>query len=218
MNATGTALIAVVALIPLAAARGQEAGWSFELYGGSAYSAPTPLTIRQAGEPEIRLTARYATKPWTGSPYYAYRIGRWSRSGAWEVELVHHKVYLENPPAEVQQLEISHGYNLISVNRAVRHRGLILRVGAGAVVAWPHATVRGKTLPARGRGLFGRGYYLVGPTAQLAVGKRFTVWRKLFLAAEGKLTGSYARIPVQDGRATVPNVAVHGLLGLGFAF
>jgi hypothetical protein len=218
MRAAGILSTAVALLMPLSAACAQESGWSFELFGGSAYSAPTPLTIRQAGERELRLTARYATKPWTGSPYYAYRLGRWSHGRAWEVELVHHKVYLENPPAEVQHFEVTHGYNLLSLNRAVRRGGLILRVGVGAVIAWPHATVRGRTLPARGRGLFGRGYYLSGPTAQLAAGKRFTLWRKLFLAVEGKLTGSYARIPVSDGRASVPNVAAHGLIGVGYGF
>ncbi|MDQ3811633.1 MAG: hypothetical protein M3336_15235 [Chloroflexota bacterium] len=194
----------------------QETGWTFELYGGSAYSVPAPLTIRQTGEPDITITARYATKPWEGSPYYAYRFGRWSRGKGWELELIHHKLYLENPPPEVQHFELSHGYNMVSVNRAVQRRGVILRLGAGVVIAYPHGTtVRQRLLPNSG-GLFGRGYHLSGPMAQLAVGKRFVVWKGLFLALEGKLTGAYARIPLQSGSATAPNAAVHGLLGVGY--
>ncbi len=210
--------MAAAALLLPASACAQESGWSLELYGGSAYSVPTSLTIRQQGEPDITLTARYATRPWEDSPYYAYRFGRWSRGRAWELELIHHKLYLDNPSAGVQHFELSHGYNLLCVNRAVQRGGVILRLGVGVVIAYPHGiTVRQRLLPNRG-GIFGRGYHLSGPTAQLAGTKRFAIWKKLFLGAEGKLTGTYARVPLHGGSATAPNVAIHGLLGLGYTF
>lgn len=190
--------------------------WSLELFGGTAYSLPTRLTIRQAGEPRIALTARYATRPWSGALYYAYRVGRWSGDGAWELELVHHKVYLENAPADVQHFEITHGYNLVLANRAFRRKQLILRLGAGVVIAHPETTIRGRTHPQRG-GLFG-GYHLTGPAAQLALGARIPIVRGLFASAEGKFTAARARVPVEGGHATAPNVALHALVGLGYAF
>lgn len=82
---------------------------------------------------------------------YAYRIGRWSGRTAWEAELVHHKLYLENPPPAVQHFEVTHGYNLATANRAwATDRRTVLRVGVGLVIAHPEGRVRGRT-PGRTR-------------------------------------------------------------------
>ena len=62
------------------------------------------------------------------------------------------------------------------------------------------------------------GYYLSGPSVQAAVGRTFYVHSQVFFAVEGKVTGSYARVPIADGHANVPNVAIHGLFGLGYTF
>lgn len=209
--------LAALAFVPTLRARAQPVGgarWSFELFGGSAVNVPTRLTIRQRGFPDIRLTGHYATRPWTGAPYYAVRIGRWTRGRAWELELVHHKLYLTNPPAEIQNFEATHGYNLITINRAGRYRGLVVRTGAGVLIIHPEAMVRGQ--PFRSAGNLGRGYSFTGPTVQVAAEKRFALWRRLFLGVEGKVTGSYARFSEPAGGGTVPNVALHGLLGLGW--
>lgn len=128
--------------------------------------------------------------------------------------MLHHKLYLRNAPAEIQPFEISHGYNLACVNRVLRARGALWRAGAGIVVAHPEVTLRGRALPDR-RGLFSGAYRVAGPVAQVAVEKRVTLTRVLFVAVEGKMTAAYARIPVPDGRATVPNLAAHGLVGIG---
>ena len=191
-----------------------------EFFAGTAYNFPTPLTIRQEGEPDVRLSARYRTKPWQDSPYYAYRFGYTDRDGrAWEAELVHHKLYLEeNLPPAVQRFEVTHGYNLVTVNRAMVHEsGTMLRIGVGAVIGHPEATVRGKPTTGRG-GFFDRGYFLSGPTLQLALGRRFPDPHGFFVSAEGKLTASWARLPIRDGTAVTPNVALHGLLGVGYAY
>jgi hypothetical protein len=126
-------------------------------------------------------------------------------------------VYLDNPPPEVQHFEVSHGYNLVYLNRALRRYGFIFRLGAGAVIARPESEIRNLTRP-EDRGLFHAEYYFTGPSGQLAVERRFTLWRGLFASAEGKLTAARARMSVPGGQATAPNVALHGLLGLGYAF
>lgn len=190
--------------------------WCVEMLGGSAYSIATPLTIHQSGSDDIEVTAQYATHSFQSPLYYAIRLGRWKDTRAWEIELVHLKLDLTNKPSEVQHFEISHGYNLIMVNRVWMPKSSIFRLGAGVVIAHPENTVRKKSLDEH-RGILNAGYYLAGPTVQAAVGKRFSVTPHLFVTIEGKVTGSYASIPVADGEASVPNASIHGLLGFGYA-
>lgn len=207
----------LAAALLFAAARpgGAQNGWSIEVAGGFALNAPTRLTIRQTGQPDLRIAARYASRSFASPIYYALRVGRWARGGAWEIEFIHHKLYLRNPPAEVQQFEVSHGFNIITVNRALPIGRAVWRPGVGMVLAHPESMIRGRAFDTGG-GLLGWGYYVAGPAAQLAVARRFGVADRLFVSAEGKVTAAYARVPVQDGRATLTNVAFHALLGVGY--
>ena len=194
----------------------QQTHWSLEVFGGSAISLPTPLRVDQDGEASIRLTARYATRPWRDAPYYAYRVGRHSGSRGWELELVHHKLYLRDPPAEIQHFEVTHGYNLILVNRVARRRRWIGRIGIGPVVGHPENEVRGRRLDSD-RGGFGGGYYLSGVAGQVACSHRLPLGGGFSLVGEGKVTAAYARVPIAGGDATVPNVAAHWLVGVGYS-
>jgi hypothetical protein len=188
-----------------------------ELFAGTAWSLPTTLTIQQAGEPVIRVRARWSTRPWRDAPYYAYRLGYATGHGAWEAELVHHKLYLENPPPDVQAFEVTHGYNLAMLDRATFRGRTVVRAGVGLVVAHAEGTVRGRAIgPVRS--LLGRGYHIAGATAQLSVGRRVPLGGGVYAAPEAKLTATHARVPLAGGGwATVPNVAVHALAGLGYA-
>jgi hypothetical protein len=87
------------------------------------------------------------------------------------------------------------------------------RLGAGVVVTHPETTVRGKRFPEEG-GIFHWGYFLSGPTVQLSAGRQIRMREDFFAPAEGKLSASFARIPVADGTADVANVALHGVFGL----
>lgn len=210
-------MLSIALLAPAAPAETKDA-WSFELFLGSAYNAPMPLSVRQDGQPDINLTVEYETLPFTGSPYYSWRIGRWRDGRAWELELIHHKVRLprnENP--DIQWFEISHGYNLITINRAWPYRGFVLRLGGGMVVGHPETEVRTQVFPDDG-GLFGLGFYVLGPTVQATAGRRFRFWKGLYGTLEAKFTMSYAWVPIQDGSADAPVIALHGLFGLGYEF
>lgn len=210
--AVAAALVAVGASPRHAVAQTGVRRWSVELFGGGALSAPMPLVIRQDGEQRLSFTAHYATRPWRDSPYYMYRVGRWGAGGrrGWELELLHHKAYLERPPSEVQRFEMSHGYNMIFLDRAVRRGRTIVRLGAGAVVAHPESVVRGRSR----RGA----YILSGAAGQLAASRRFRLTRALFASAEGKITAAWARVPIAGGHAVASNVAGHALLGVGVGF
>jgi hypothetical protein len=196
-----------------------------ELLLGTAWSLPTPLVVRLPGAEPVRIRARYSTRPWTDAPYYAYRAGGGTLTAAGvpegaEAELVHHKLYLENPRPPVEQLEVSHGYNLATVD-AVRPAGrLALRFGAGVVIAHAEGSVGGERVGGTRRTFLGGGYHVAGLTAQLAVGRAYPLGRGrtvLYATPEAKLTASLARVPVGDagGSALVPNVALHALGGLG---
>ena len=182
---------------------------------GSAYNIPTPLKIRQLGEEDIDITAEYETRAWaTMAPYYDLRVGHWRGDHAWEFESLHHKLYLSNEPDEVQSFSISHGYNLNTVNYAKQEKAFIWRLGAGVVMTHPETKIRGESWQDDG-GV--NGFYISGLSTQAALEKRFFFRQKWFFSIEGKFTAAYATIPVAGGEADVPNIALHALVGIGYA-
>jgi hypothetical protein len=143
------------------------------------------------------------------------KLGKWKDGKAWEIETHHHKLFLDNKPDEVQQFAISHGYNLNTVNRAWLINGYIYRVGLGIVVTHPETEVRGKEYNDEGGW---NGFHLSGVTSQLGVEKRFKMGGNWYYTLEAKFTASYARIPIADGHADVPNIAIHGIFGIGYDY
>ena len=190
-----------------------EPDWSVSVSTGSAHSFPISLIIRQAGFEDIRLTAQWETRPFADVPYYDIRVAR----GPWELELIHHKLYLANRPPEIAMFEMTHGYNYILANRTLNVFGIGVRTGVGFVLAHPESEVRGQRFDER-NGIFWTGWYVSGPAAQLAVTQRLPFWQRWFLELETKLTGAWARVPIAGGSADVPNLAAHGLVGVGFRF
>lgn len=205
-------ILAALILIPATS----YAQWVFQLGSGSAYNFTTPLEIRQDREPDINISARYDTRAFsTAAWYYDMRIAKWKDNHAWEIETHHQKLHLDNRPAEVQRFVISHGYNLNTVNSAWLINNFIYRLGLGIVITHPETKVRNKEYDDKG-GV--NGFHLSGVTAQAAMEKRFSVTEKIFVYLEAKMTASYATIPVEDGDASVPNAAIHGLFGTGYSF
>lgn len=194
-----------------------EVRWTFSAATGSAYSLPLPLVIRQAGEPDIRLTAHYQTRPFYEVPYYDLRLARVLGSRAWELELVHHKLYLVNPPAGVNNFEITHGFNLITVNRAWTWRWLEVRAGAGIVLAHPQTTIRGLAFNTDS-GFLGLGWFVSGGTVLGGVGVPVCLSNRLAAVFEAKVSAAYARVPVASGSADVANLAGHAAAGIRYRF
>jgi len=188
--------------------------WSMELMGAGVYNVPMPLRISQQGFPDIQLTARYSSEPFVLPVYYDGRISRWEEDRSWEMEFIHHKLYLDNTGPEVQKFNISHGFNLLFVNRGFDRPSFRYRAGAGVVIAHPESQIRGRT--------FGSstddndwGYYLAGPALQASINKPFYLGERFYINAEAKTTLAYASVKVAQGRADVVHMAFHLLLGLG---
>jgi hypothetical protein len=181
---------------------------------GSSVNAPSPLSISQAGQPDLDFTAHWATRPWLDTWYYAGRIGLWRGNRGWLLDFTHHKMYLTNPPAEVQRFQITNGMNMVTVSRGFRHGHLDYAVGAGPVVTFPINRVRGEKL-ARGRGFWG-GYFLSGANVMASATRRFPLVAGVFLSLDARASASYVRVPVEDGHAAVPDLALHLHAGLGY--
>ena len=87
-------------------------------------------------------------------------------------------------------------------------------VGAGPVVTYPISRVRGRKLQS-GRGFLG-GYFLSGGTLMASATRRFPLSAGFFLSLDGRVSATYVRVPVADGHASVPNLALHLHAGLGY--
>ena len=203
---------AVLSLALLIVPAPAAAQWTFEGFVGGAFSVPTPLTISQAGYPDVRFTAHYETKPLASRLYYAWRLARWTTDHGWLLEHVHHKIYLKTPTSVVQDFEVSHGYNLVTINRGWKRGHNVLVVGGGLVITFPHSDVRGKIYPHK------ETYKLSGATIQGGVARQLDLSKHVFVTGEGKFSASWARVPIVDGHAKVPNVAFHFLAGGGWQF
>jgi hypothetical protein len=184
---------------------------------GTAWNLPVPLRV-ELPDQSARQTARYSTRPLEFPLYYGVRIGRTSPLGrGFDVELLHHKLYLENPSPPLERFEVTHGYNLVMLNAVGPARGWAWRVGLGVVIAHPEGVVAGRNISGL-RTRLGGGYHVAGVATQLAMGRRYALGRgrsAMTLGPEAKLTASWAHIGLRPGHLEVPNVAVHVLGGLG---
>lgn len=207
-----TGMLVLVLLASRApAARAQ---WAVEGFLGTSASAHSPLTIYQAGQPTLDFTAHYATEPSRAWIYYAFRLSRWWGQWGATAGFVHQKVYLTNPPPEVQQFRVTNGYNLLALGAGYLTHGWSLLGSIGPVIGNPVNTVRGLTLPDNG-GFLGTGYYLSGFNIQVGVNRRFYVVGSAFLTADLRFSAAWASVDVVDGHATTPNYALHFLVGVG---
>jgi hypothetical protein len=190
---------------------------SVEFGSGLPYNISMPLSIRQSGYTEIKLTAAYNSEPFKIPIYWIWRIGFWSDNSGWELEAIHHKIFLDNKPDEVEYFSISHGINYITINRCWDTENYILRTGAGIVLDHPESKIRGKQLKENG-GILKWGYYISGPAINLTVAKRFYVLESLYLDIEAKLNASYSNVPINGGNADVYNIVLQFDLLPGWDF
>jgi hypothetical protein len=211
--------LAILAMLFAPAADVQAQTWSLELMGGSAYNLPTPLTVSQAGYPDVSLTAHYDTKPFGPFlPYYSGRLRVWIKHRPWELQLVHHRLFLANTTDEIQRFNVHFGYNYILAGRAWRTHGVLVHAGAGVIVPNPENIVRGRGVNTGQVGAIHTGYGLSGVGGSVLVSREATLASHMFLVAEGGAMFARATVPVVDGSAHVPNVGLHGRVGVGLVF
>ena len=185
-----------------------------EAFLGASASFDTNLELTQAGQPVLEFTGQYESRSFEFPLYYALRLGGYA--GVWgiELQLVHHKVHLSNPPSDVQQFEISHGFNLLTANGLIRSWPVDVRLGLGVVVAHPESIVRNQ-IGSQDGGIFGNGYHLTGPAFVAGVGRAFPLASRLVLIPEVFVSAARVRVPIAAGEASLVDVAFHATLGVG---
>jgi len=191
-----------------------QSHWTFEMHGGEVFNVPMPLTIKQQGYLDLKLTARYHTESLTLPVYWDWRFSRWHNNKSWEFEAIHHKLYLENTTPEIQKFNISHGFNMLIVNRGYDKKTFRYRAGVGMVLVHPESKIRGKEFGDTGND-WDMGYYLSGPVLNFAVSKPIRLGGRFYLNAEAKTTFAYSHIKIAEGHANVYNLAFHLVLGIG---
>lgn len=209
--------LVLLLLLAFAARPGPVRAQQVELQGflGSSVNAPSPLRIHQDGQPDLHFTGHWATRPHLDTWYYAWRVGLWSADRGWLLDFTHHKMYLTNPPPEVQRFRITNGMNLFTVSRGFRKGKFTYAFGAGPVITFPKNEIRGERLESGRRGFWG-GYFLSGANVMASATRRFPVAAGVFLSLDGRVSFSYVSVPVARGHASVPNLALHLHAGLGF--
>lgn len=209
------------ALLLLAATAGPAGAQhlTIDMMTGTAYNVPTPLRISQQGFPDINLTAHYETKPFGPyAPYFSWRVAWWSGNQAWEVQQVHHRLFLSNTTPDVTAFAVHYGYNYLLVAHAWRTSAFVLHVGAGVVIPNPSNTVRGLTLNTPNPGALDVGARVRGWGGEVAVSRELRLVNHVYALADGAVLFGRAKVPVVDGSAQVPNVGLHGHVGIGISF
>jgi hypothetical protein len=152
------------------------------------------------------VRADYETRGLRSPLYYLLRAGRWDERRGWEISLLHHKLYLTNPPAGVANLSVSHGFNIVSLNRSFRDGDWTWRLGAGPVITHAEAVILGTQ--------YHGPYRLAGVALMGGVGRRFYVGERTYLALEGAASAAYASPRLEGAPGAelkVRNIALHGL-------
>lgn len=194
-----------------------QSHWAIELHGGEVYNVPLPLSIHQNGFPDLKMTARYSTDPFKLPIYWDMRFSRWQDEKSWEIELIHHKLYLSNTTPEIQKFNISHGFNMLFLNRGFDKYRYRFRAGTGLILAHPESKIRGKEFGDTGDD-FDLGYYITGPVANFGIGRAIHFNRRFYLDAELKTTMAYSSVKIAQGHADVFHLTFHLILGIGTRF
>jgi hypothetical protein len=207
------ALLALSVLACPAHGKESDAQWSFDLLIGDAYNADSRTRIEHATLDNVSFTGDYDTRGLEGPLHYAWRIARWEDARGWELQLLHHKLFLQNPPAGVDALSISHGFNIVTINRAFEYRGWQMRAGLGPVITHAEARILGTA--------YDGPYEIAGAAVLVGVGRRLELGRHFYLL--GEVAATYGYIHAEpDGapnlEVTIRNPALHAQAGVGYRF
>jgi hypothetical protein len=205
-------------LVLLAQAPEAGCGERFEIdfFLGASKNFNSKLEITQAEQRTLDFHATYDSRSFEQPLYYTVRFSWLFETSGLELQLVHHKVHLTNPPPEIANFEVSHGFNLLTLNYVIRSLPLDVRFGVGLVAGHTESIVRNLSLSGGGS-VFGE-YAITGPAFIAGAGHPFPILSRLVMIPEVYLSAARARLPVADGEASLFNVALHVMLGVGVRF
>ena len=208
----GVIVLLVAALAPGRARAVQpRPGFVVQGFLGAAINFDTDLTIRQTGQDDISLRASWETRPFDQPLYWMLRL-RWQRErDGFELQLLHHKMYLHNTRPDVEHFEVTHGFNILTANYIKRGGPTQFRLGAGVTIPHAESTVRGEHHASAH-------YTIGGPAFLVGVGSEYGFTDRLFLAGDIQFVAAWATVDVHQGEANVTSLAFHLMLGMGYVF
>lgn len=180
---------------------------------GDAFNLTSRTHIHHVQTSPASFGGDYETRGFEGPVHYTLRVTRWHDDRGWELQLLHHKLYLRNRPPGVEALSISHGFNIVTLGRAYALDPWRFRFGLGPVIAHPEARIGGVS--------YGGDYELAGAAAVGSVGATIPLTPRWSLAGEIAATFGYADAHPRgepDLRFSVRNPAIHAQLGIGYRF
>jgi hypothetical protein len=190
-----------------------QAQWSVDLLIGDAYNFDSRTHIAHGTLGELSFDGNYETRGLKGPLHYVLRVSRWRDDRAWEVQLLHHKLYLENRPAGADALSVSHGFNIVTLNRAFELNRSVVRIGLGPVVAHPEARIDGVS--------YDGPYELAGAAGLLGIALPIVLSHHWSLAVEASATFGYVDVHPTGSpelEFSIRNPAVHAQVGVGYRF
>ena len=153
---------------------------------GYSYAFDSVLSSN-SNDVDIVHKASWEGKSFEDSPYYTIRLDRWSDNSTFGIEWVHYKMYLKNPPAGIENLSVSDGYNILFFNLGRRTTNdFIMRLGTGIIVAHPDVTLTGKERFWNDGGISGA--YISGLALQLSLEKWLYQTKRYVFSSEMKLS------------------------------
>ena len=189
---------------------GPETSFVFQVFGGAPLNIPTGLTIHHEALGSVRHRATWVSRPVQQPFYWALRT-RWQRrDDGFELQLLHHKIYLQNNPESIDHLEITHGFNVLTVNYLRRSYPVQPRLGIGVVIPDAESVVLGE--------FHQDGYKIAGPALMVGAGWEHARGRHVLVAADAQFIAGWAAVDIAGGEARVRSLALHLLLGLGLGF
>lgn len=201
----------VVSVGAQGSARGRpEGSVVLQFFGGTALNLPTRLTVQHLDLGSVRHSATWKTDPLDQPFYWALRA-RWQRrDDGFELQLLHHKMYLKNNPASIDHLEITHGFNVLTVNYLRRTYPVQPRLGLGVVIPDAESIVLGE--------FHQDGYKIGGPAVLVGAGWEHALSRHVLVAVDAQFIAGWTSVDVDRGEARVSSLALHLLVGLGASF
>ena len=211
-------------------------------YTGTSWTRDSDLRLTQpgVGTDLIASGVRWDARPTRPAPYYGLRLTAFpDPSATWgdALDYTHYKMYANTgrmvnvngiwrgaaasgaAPLNqyVQQFELSHGVNVLSINGLYRWPDARLGriepyVGVGLAHYWPHAeTLVGNAARETGYQASGFGY-------QLLAGAQYKLTQRTGLFVEGKFNRGKAEVDIAGGRAETPLRTFHLVGGISFGF
>ena len=195
-----------------------QSRWTFELSSGIPLNIPFPLSIYQDNEATIKInSAKFYSEPFVLPPYWDWRFSRTGSKNFWELEAIHHKLYLDTRHPDIQRFSISHGFNIFTVNYGWLIKKFRVKIGAGTVFSHPETEIRNKKFEDSGNFL-NTVYHISGPIVNMGINRRWYMLKRWFCNVEIKNTFAYTAIPVAEGHANFFTSTFHFTAGLGYDF